>query len=192
MKTRLDQLTTSEFIDLVCGNKDVLLGKHEVPNQNKVTIAMRNIVLEYRSIADPGGNATYIQRVENIIRARLGVAVYSMCQNLVTLYQFEKAREVLIAADAPAETWDEKRIKSEVHIRLQKAKRAFEEIDDDKDSDDENKEDIRNAFNAMIAAMMAHFKFQIDVATMMAPVFAHLVARYHEELKAMKNAFMKH
>jgi hypothetical protein len=192
MKTRLDQLTTAEFIDLVCGNKDVILGKHEIPNPYKLTIALRNIVMEYRSIADPGGNATYLQRVDAIIKSRIAVTVYSMCQNLVLLQQFDRAREVLIAAGLPAERWNDKRIESEVHIQLQKSKRAFDEADKDDDNSEEEKENIRNAFNGMIAAMMAHFKFQIDVVKMMAPVFAHLVARYHAEMKAMKKAMKQH
>lgn len=192
MKTRLDQLTTAEFIDLVCGNKDVILGKHEIPNPYKLTIALRNIVMEYRSIADPSGNATYLQRVDAIIKSRIAVTVYSMCQNLVLLQQFDRAREVLIAAGLPAERWNDKRIESEVHIQLQKSKRAFDEADKDDDNSEEEKENIRNAFNGMIAAMMAHFKFQIDVVKMMAPVFAHLVARYHAEMKAMKKAMKPH
>lgn len=191
MKTRLDELTAAEFIDLVCGNKDVLLGKHEIPNPYKLAIALRNIVTEYRSIADPGGNATYLQRVDAIIKSRLAVTVYSMCQNLVLLEQFERAREVLIAAGLPADSWNEKRIESEVHIQLQKSKRAIADADNDDDNAELEKENIRNAFNSMIAAMMAHFKFQIDIATMMAPVFAHLVARYHAEIKAMKKAMKK-
>lgn len=188
MKTRLDQLTTAEFIDLVCGNRDVLLGKHEMANLYKQTIALRNIVMEYRAIADPGGNATYLQRVDAIIKSRLAVTVYSMCQNLVLLEQFERVREVLIAAGLPAEEWNDKRIKSEVHIHLQKGKRAVEDIDDGEDEGETGSENIRNAFHGMIAAMMAHFKFQIDIATMIASVFAHLVSRYHTEIKAMKKA----
>lgn len=192
MKTRLDELTTAEFIDLVCGHKDVLLRKHEIPNPYKLTIALRNIVMEYRSIADPGGNATYLQRVDAIIKSRLTVTVYSMCQNLVLLEQFERVREILKAAGLPADDWNDKRIESEVHIHLQKGKRAVEEIDDDEDEGEQEGENIRNAFHEMIAAMMAHFKFQIDVSTMMAPVFAHLTARYHAEMKAMKKAMKRH
>lgn len=191
MKTRLDELTTAEFIELVCGNKSVLLGKHEIPNPYKLAIALRNIVMEYRNIADPGGNATYLQRVDAIIKSRLAVTVYSMCQNLVLLEQFERAREVLMAAGLPADRWNEKRIESEVHIQLQKSKRAMEEADKDDDNAELEKENIRNAFNRMIAAMMAHFKFQIDIATMMAPIFAHLVARYHAEIKAMEKAMKR-
>lgn len=187
MKTKLAQLTAAEFIELVCGNKDVLLGKHEVPNFYKLTIAMRNIVMEYRGIADPGGNASYLQHVETLIKARISVAVFSMCQNLVFLNQYDKAREILIAAGLPADGWSAKRMASAIHIQLQKKKRVFDEIEENEDIV-EDKENIRNAFDGMIAAMMAQFKFQIDIGTMMAPVFAHLVARYHAEMKAMKRA----
>jgi hypothetical protein len=187
MKTKLAQLTAAKFIELVCGNKDVLLGKHEVPNFYKLTIAMRTIVMEYRGIADPGGNASYLQHVETLIKARISVAVFSMCQNLVFLNQYDKAREILIAAGLPADGWSAKRMASAIHIQLQKNKRVFDEIEENEDIV-EDKENIRNAFDGMIAAMMAQFKFQIDIGTMMAPVFAHLVARYHAEMKAMKRA----
>lgn len=191
MKTRLDQLTAAEFINLVCGDNNVLLGRYEMANPYKVAIAMRNIVMEYRSIADPGGNATYLQRVNVLIKSRLAITVYSMCQNLVVLEQFDRAREVLIAAGIQADGWNNKRVESEVHVRLQKGKRAFEEAEKDDDSAEMEKENIRNAFNAMLATMMAHFKFQIDVSKMMAPVLAHLVARYHVEIKAMKSVLRK-
>lgn len=191
MKTRLDQLTAAQFIDLVCGDKDVLLGRHEIVSPYSVTIAMRNIVMEYRAIADPGGNASYLRRVDTIIRVRLDMALYSMCDNLLLFKQHEKAREILKAVGLSADGWNDKRIESEVHIRLQKSKRAFAEIDEDKDAA-EDKEDIRNTFNIMIAAMMAHFKFQIDVTTIMAPVFAHLAARYHSEIKAMKSTIKRY
>ena len=192
MKTRLDELTAAEFIELVCGNKDVLLGKHEMPNADKLTIALRNIIMEYRSIADSGGNAAYFKRVEELIRARLAVTVYAMCQNLVALERFGEVREILIAAGLPAEKWNDKRIESEVHIQLQKGKRAFEEADKGTDEGEDDARQIRDAFNGLIASMMAQFKFQIDVSQMMAPVFAHLVARYHAEIKAMKKAMKLH
>lgn len=188
MITKLDQLTAAEFIDLVCGSKDVLLGKHEVPNPYKMTIALRNIIMEYRSIADPGGNASYLKRVDVIIKSRIAVTVYSMCKNLILLKRFDKARDILIASGLSADGWNDKRVESEVHIQLQKNKRAIEDADKDDESAEEEKENLRNAFNGMIAAMMAHFRFQIDIAKMMAPVFAHLVARYHAEVKAMRKA----
>ena len=55
MKERLEQLTLSQFVDLVCGDTSVLLGNHEIGNPNKLAAATRSIVLEYRAIADPGG-----------------------------------------------------------------------------------------------------------------------------------------
>lgn len=188
MKTRLDQLTTAEFIELVCGNSEVLLGKRETVRPYTLAIALRNIVMEYRSIADPGGNAAYLQRIDFLIKTRLSVAIYAYGQMLVDMQLLEDARDLLISAGHSAAGWNHKRIKSEVHIQLQKSRRIMDESGKDEKENQEDKEHIRDSFNSMIAAMMAHFKFQIDIATMMAPVFAHLVARYHAEIKAMKNA----
>lgn len=190
MKTRLDQLTTAEFVDLVCGDKSVLLGKYEIPNSYNLNISMRNIIMEYRGIADPGGTASYLQRTYALIKARIAIALYTIADSLVALQEYEEARMILIAAGLTAEGWSDKRIESEIHVQLKKHNRAFDELD--KEEDNEEKENIRNAFNSMIAAMMAHFKFQIDAHTMMAPVFAHLVAQYHAEIKAMKIAMKRH
>lgn len=193
MKTKLDQLTLSQFIDLVCGNTDVLREGRELLNPHKTAIAMRNIVIEYRSIADPGNGAAYLKHIDDIIKDRLNVVIFSMCQNLVLLKQYGRAREVLIAYGLPADSWKDARVESEIHVRLQKSKRVKQELDDAASEDiAKEQENIRDAFNAMIATMIAHFKFQIEPTTMMAPVFAHLVARHNREVKAMQKAMSKH
>ena len=54
MIERLEQLTLSQFVDLVCGDTTIMRGKG---NTDKTAIALRNIVMEYRSIADQIGRA---------------------------------------------------------------------------------------------------------------------------------------
>ena len=46
MIEKLEQLTVDQFIDLVCGNVNVVLGKHEVCSPEKIAITVRNIVIE--------------------------------------------------------------------------------------------------------------------------------------------------
>ena len=86
--------------------------------------------------------------------------------------------------------WDDSRIESEVHVRLQKSKRAFDEMAKEDDSE-ESEGEIRDGVNSLTASMMAHFKFQIDAATMKAPLFAHLVARYQTDIKEMRKALAR-
>jgi len=190
MKTKLEHLTTAEFIDMLCGKSDVLLGKHEIQSPRKIVKTMHNIIMEYRSIADPAGNAAYIKRIDSVIKARLTVAICMICQSLVGIEEYDKARKILISAGCPANDWSNQRIESEIHIRIHKAKRKISELEESSEKEGD-KANIRDLFNSMIAAMMAHFKFQIDICTMMAPVFAHLVARHHTEIKEMQKAIDK-
>ena len=78
MKTKLEDLTAAQFIDLACGDHSVIVGRHEIVGSDKVAIAVRNIIMEYRAIADPGGNAAYFRHVDSMVKARISIAVYTM------------------------------------------------------------------------------------------------------------------
>jgi len=80
MKTKLEQLTMAEFIELMCGNTDVLLGKHEMGNEHNLTIATRDILYEYKAISDPAGVEAFISQTEKYIKARMSVILYTMCE----------------------------------------------------------------------------------------------------------------
>lgn len=190
MITKLEQLTLDRFINLVCGDTSVLLERGEQANNTELAITMRNIVIEYRAIADPSGNSSYLRHIGEQIKSRISVTVFSMCQTLIELDRQKQAREVLIAYGISADSWTAKRISTEIHIRFQKAKRKMSELESETKENSQAKEYIRNAFNGLLATMMAHFKFQIDASMMWAPVFAHLVARHNAEIKA-QNAAMK-
>lgn len=190
MKTKLEDLTAAQFIDLACGDHSVIVGRHEIAGPDKVAIAVRNIIMEYRAIADPGGNAAYFRHVDAMVKARMSIAVYTMCKTLIAAGRLNDARAVLEEAGISTKRWDDSRIDSELHVRLQKSKRAFDEMAKEDDSE-ESEGEIRNGFNSLTASMMAHFKFQIDAATMKAPLFAHLVARYQADIKEMRKALAR-
>lgn len=189
MKTRLDQLTAAEFIELMCGNRSVLLADGENADFNEVTIALRNILMEYRAIADPSGSAVYFRHADAVLGARFTVAVLAMCRLLARMGMHTKARDILVVAGLTAEAWDDRRLESEIHIRLQKGKRTMNELDGEEGESD--RESCRSAFGSLIAAMTAHFRFQIDATTMNADIFAYLVARYNSEVKALRRAARK-
>ena len=104
--------------------------------------------------------------------------------------KYEEVRKILTAAGHPADKWDDRRLDNETHIRLEKSKRALSEFEEEGAAEAE-KGNIRSSFDTLIASLMAHFKFQIDTATIAAPVFAHLVARHNAEIKAMQKALKK-
>lgn len=191
MIEKLEQLTLSQFVDLVCGDTNVLLGKHEIGNNDKLTIATRNIVLEYRAIADPGGTNSYLKHVEDWIKAKMNVIVFTMCNNLTTLKQYGRAREVLVAYELSASGWTDSRVDGTIQARLAQAKRELDDMETENEKLIAEREKIRAQFDAQTAAIMAHFKFQIDPATIKATLYANLVARHNREIKAQMAALKK-
>lgn len=191
MKETLEQLTLSQFIDLVCGNTDVLLDRHEIGQANKIALATRNIILEYRAIADPGGTGTYFKRIEEWIKSKINVIIFTMCNNLTQLKQYEKAREVLVEYGLSASGWSDSRIDGTIQAKLAKSQRELSILEEENEKANTEKGKIRNQFDAQVASLMAHFKFQIDPSTIKATLYAHLVARFNREVKAQMAAMRK-
>lgn len=188
MIERLEQLTLSQFVDLVCGDTTIMRGKG---NTDKTAIALRNIVMEYRSIADPSGTHSYLQRIEDWIKAKIEVIVFTMCLNLVTLKQFSRVREVLAAYGLSSSGWNDSRVEGTVNARLSQAQRTLDEIESENEKAEAERENIRAQFDTQTAALMANFKFQIDPDTIKATLYANLVARYNREIKAQMTAMRK-
>lgn len=191
MKERLEQLTIAKFIDLICGDMNVLLGSHEIGNPNKLVVATRNIVLEYRAIADPGGTNSYFKHVEDWIKAKMNIIIFTMCDNLTALKQFGRVREVLVAYGLSASDWSDGRVNGTVQSRLAQAKREVEDMESENEKIVSERDKIRSQFDAQTATLMAHFKFQIDPNTIKASLYAHLVARHNREVKAQMAALKK-
>lgn len=191
MKEKLNQLTLSQFIDLVCGDTGVLLDGHETEDADKLTIAMRNIVLEFRTIADPGGTATYLKRSEDWLKAKINVIVFTMCNNLATLGHHDKAREILVEYGLNASGWTDNRTSGIIQAKLAQWQRELNAIESETEKELADRENIRSQFDTQVAAIMAHFKFQIDPETIKAPLYANLAARYNKEVKAQIAAMKK-
>lgn len=191
MIDKLNQLTVDQFIDLVCGKVNVILGKHEVQSPEKIAITVRNIIIEYRDIADPGDVAGFLRNIEEWIKARMGVILWTIADNLIVLNNYDKTRAVLNIYGLPADAWNEKRIEGEVKSRLSKAQRALDDIEAEREQRSDDVNQVRCQFEGQTAALMAHFKFQIDTSTMKASIYAHLVARHNQEIKAQIRAMKK-
>lgn len=191
MKTRLESITISQFVDLLCGNTDVLLAPHEIANNANLAKAMRDIILEYRNIADPGGMEAYLRQSDDIVKARMAIVVFSVCSNLVAVKRYDDVRTILQSYGNDASQWPDKRIKGTIKANLEKAKRRLAELEAEETDGKFTEEEVRNAFDGMTASLMAHFKFQIDPDTMKATLYANLVARHNKEVKAQMAALKR-
>lgn len=191
MKTKLEELTIGQFIDLVCGDTSVLKGKHEIVSQAKVVDALRNIVFEYKEITDQAGMRGYLSTVEELLKAKMTAVLFSMCNNLVALEEYDRLRDVLAEYGVHSGSMNDRRVVAEVTSQLERAKRTITQINEESHSDKAEVTNIRRTFDEQTAALMAYFKFQIDTNTMKATVYAHLIARHNREIKAQLASMKK-
>lgn len=187
----LDQLTAKMLIDLICGDTSVLGTEDEdIPDSSKLII-MRNIIFEYKEIADPHGAKEYLSHMEDLIKARLSVLMYTICSNLISLKEYDMARDILAVNDVSVASVSDERLIAKVESGLKRAQRDVSQLSEDKAGSKDRKSDVRKAFDAQTASLMAYFKFQIDTATIKASVYANLVARHDREIKARASVLKK-
>lgn len=179
----LEQLTVAQFIELVCGNISVLAEKNEKISEEKATGIIPNIAFEYKQIADPAGAKSYISKAEELVKAKIEVALFSICNNLVRMNEYGRARDVINEYGIKTTSMDDRRIAMEIKSRMERAEKTISRIEDENNRDREPL-NIRRMFDEQTAALMAYFRFQIDITSMKATVYAHLIARHNREIKA--------
>lgn len=179
MKTKLDQITVDQLVSLSCGDYSAICANS---NSTKAKKAARNILHEYRDIADPAGAKRTLAQAEAVLKAKIAVVLYTMLQDLIKIGEYEHVREILIMRGVRAAGMTAKRLRAEVKSRLGRAKKEIE--NDALENENVSPDEIRRNFDEQTATLMAHFKFQIDTTTMKASLYAHLVARCNSDIKA--------
>lgn len=184
MKTRLEQLTVNELIELMSGNTSVLKSGREQISKKKLATTMRDIIFEYNLISDPVGARNFLLRAEEKTREEYNIRIFGMCEVLLRLEKYSNVREILTELELNADSisMSDKRVAAEVKSRLARAKKNLADLEEE--DKPQQLSDIRRSFDEQTAALMVHFKFQIDTAQMKASVYAHLIARYKSEVKA--------
>lgn len=191
MIKRLDELTMSRFIDLLCGDMEVLRHKHEIVSAKKLALARRDIVIEYKSIAEIGSVKRFILETSGLTKAKLSSVVFAMCKNLIDMGMYDKAREIMSSGGIKVNDMNDERLAAEVKSRIGRARNDLVKYDDNVGTGEPDEKEIRSGFDSLTASLMAHFKFQIDTSAMKASLYAHLVARFNREIKAQNEAIRK-
>lgn len=187
----LDRLTVNQFIDLVSGNTSVLVGKLETVSKTELAVAMRNIVFEFKEIADSASVKILLSSIEELAKARISHTIFAMCKNLILLKEYGRVRDVLSEYGINASSMSDERVSAEVKSQYERVKSLITKLEDEHANENLEKENIRRSFDIQTAALMAYFKFQIDTSTMKATIYAHLIARHNSEIKAQLAAMNK-
>ncbi len=187
----LGRLTVSQFVELICGDTGVLTPKHEVVAPAKLREAVRGIIFEYNAIAHGASMKSHVASAGRLAKARAGLFLFSVCRSFAKMDEYGRVKEILEACGADVSRMDERRVDAEITSRMERAKRCIAESQPAQDIADADSLRIRSGFDAQTAALMAHFRFQIDPDTMKASCYARLVARHDREVRAQIEAMKK-
>lgn len=191
MKTRLEDVTLAQFVNIACGDYSCLPDEGENPSLEELSQIAREILTEYREIASPGSSKIILINATEVAKERGRVTLFSMLNVMCETGEMERVREVYRAGKFGKADVSDDRLKADVKSRMNKAKAHLSELEKENEESEQSAEQIRKDFDAQTAAMMSHFKFQIDPNTMRANLYAHLCNQLDREIKAMQAAINK-
>ena len=193
MKTRLSDLTLAEFIDMECGELDVLKERHEIVTPEKLAKTRSEISHEFQAIASPSSFKSMLidrdrkgkMRVKalffGILKSMLKIKACDEVRGLLTKYGFDcRGRD---------DAWVEREVLTQLNSVTFELKRMGIEV---KKDDNATPDEIRKGYEGMVADLMIANKMSIDIYTIRASVFASMVHKANEmarELNAKIKSF---
>lgn len=185
MKTSLEELTVNDFVALLGGDISVLEVDFEDVSTEEVATTVRNIVIEYKEIADRSGIERYISDSDDLLKAKMTHIIFAICVSLMKMHEYDRAKSIMDMCCIDTDGMSEIKLEALATSHLEQAKKEISDLESERDAESTKTAiNIRREFDAQTAALMAHYKFQIDPSTMMASVYAHLVGRYNREIQA--------
>lgn len=190
MKTRLDQLTLHNLIELSCGDSSVLLDKDEAPTENVKLACAQQIMSEYRELATPTQAKMDMIEAEEQQKLRMKEKCLHICLALISQERSDMAKDVLLELDVNENLLkSEEAIKSRCNAMLDEVKYEIKRLAELAEERGQKKQqtvtEIRKAWFGEIAFVMSTLKMSIDPATTNAAVYANLVRQAVERNKQL-------
>ena len=190
MKTRLDQLTLRDLIELSCGDSSVLLDNGETPSdQVKLACAMQ-ILTEYKELASPNQAKKDMIEAEELTKLRMKDKCLRICIALCSQERPDMARDVLLELDVKPNLIDtDEKVQPRCKAMLSDVEYEIKRIEELNEEDASKKvakpEDARKTWYSEIAFVMSMLKMSIDPASVNAAIYANLVHAATERSRAM-------
>ena len=191
MKTRLDQLTLHNLIELSCGDSSVLLDKDEAPTENVKLAYAQQIMSEYKELATPTQAKMDMIEAEEQQKLRMKEKCLHICLALISQERSDMAKDVLLELDVNENLLkSEEAIKSRCNAMLDEVKYEIKRLAELAEERGQKKQqtvtEIRKAWFGEIAFVMSTLKMSIDPATTNAAVYANLVRQAVERNKQLE------
>jgi hypothetical protein len=197
-EVRLDRLCIADFIDISCGEYGSLAGMLDMPSTSEgVKKVAADLIMQYRSIADPVGLKMYIGEHGGDAKARAKMLVMSLAAFVVE-YGDKKDRDEVREYLASMGKRNATKMSDEALLTFVKNEERSVRFSIERsmakktgDKAQSTPEEIRKGFDAEIAFVMSHYKMSIDTRVVSASVYANLVKNAVSEVKRMKNQTKK-
>ena len=191
-KVRLDDICLADFIDIASGEFDWLAKAMGLSaSSDEVAAAARDIVFAYRSLSDPVGTKMHITELGTDAKDRAKLLLFTLAkvvaefgedddlESLRHTITDDLGRQRVAKMDRDALlSFVEKELRS---VQFGIERRAAKKANDVRQNGDV---DVRAGFSREIAWVMSHYKMSIDTRIVSASVYANLVRRASEEVKA--------
>ena len=190
MKTRLDQLTLRDLIELSCGDSSVLLDKGDTPSEQVKLDCARQILSEYKELASPNQAKKDMIEAEELTKLRMKDKCLRICLALCSQERTDMARDVLIELDVKPNLIDtDEKVQPRCKAMLADVEYEIKRIEELNEEDASKKvakpEDARKTWYSEIAFVMSMLKMSIDPASVNAAIYANLVHAATERSRAM-------
>lgn len=190
MKTRLDQLTLHNLIELSCGDSSVLLDKDEAPTENVKLACAQQIMSEYKELATPTQAKMDMIEAEEQQKLRMKEKCLHICLALISQERSDMAKDVLLELDVNENLLkSEEAIKSRCNAMLDEVKYEIKRLAELAEERGQKKQqtvtEIRKAWFGEIAFVVSTLKMSIDPAITNAAVYANLVRQAVERNKQL-------
>lgn len=190
MKTRLDQLTLHDLIELSCGDSSVLLDKDDTLTENVKLACAQQIMSEYKGLATPTQAKIDMIEAEEQQKLRMKEKCLHICLALISQERSDMAKDVLLELDVNEDLLkSEEAIKSRCNAMLDEVKYEIKRLAELAEERGQKKQqtvtDMRKAWFGEIAFVMSTLKMSIDPSTTNAAVYANLVRQAVERNKQL-------
>lgn len=187
MRTRLDQLTLQDLIELSCGDYDVLKEGDELVEEKEITSKATRIMREYKSIASPTQAKMDLADEELLTKMAIKETCARIAMAMCKSGHSDNAREILSDMSIEKEflQTDEmiiarcQSIIGEAEYERQRLAEHYAKRNGEK-----TVEEVRHSWYSEIASVMTILKVPIDMR-INAAIYANLVHQAVERNKAM-------
>lgn len=181
MITTLSKMKLSDFIELLCGNSNVL--KDSESDRDEDIMKMANeLIYTYQGIVNPSGLETILLEKEERLKINYKLSICKVLKILTGISAWEEVGCILTSLGYKEKS------KQDIVKRIDRMKAEAEYLkhrldDNTKDTKKRTPDEVRASFDKEIAFLMTYFKMNIDVNIVTAGVYANMLRQADVEIK---------